>query len=277
MPYWSVEEIDWSRFDPGKVTPMLVSLAKAASMVEHNAADYARYLCDVFPDDPQFKKAVAEWAEEETQHGEALRRWAEHADPDFDFEESFAVFTKGFQLPHVASSVRGSRCGELIARCVVETGTSSYYTAIMHYAEEPVLKAICANIAADEFRHYKLFYTHLKRYLKKENLSAYKRLAIALERIAESEDDELAYAFFASHPEYRFLPYDRNTYKNLYLELACRVYRKEHIDRMTVMVLKAIGIKPHQQVQRAFSWLAWQTLQWRGWLLKHRTAAPAVR
>ena len=58
-------------------------------------------------------------------------------------------------------SSRGSRCGELVARCIVETGTSSYDTALMDAVEEPVLKEICRNIAADELRHYKLFYDHV--------------------------------------------------------------------------------------------------------------------
>jgi len=55
--------------------------------------------------------------------------------------------------------VRGSRSGELIARCVVETGTSSYYTAIADATDEPLLKTYAGHIASDELRHYKLFYT----------------------------------------------------------------------------------------------------------------------
>ena len=54
--------------------------------------------------------------------------------------------------------MRGSRRGEMISRCVVESGTSSYYTAIRDATDEPVLKEIAGRIAADEYRHYKLFY-----------------------------------------------------------------------------------------------------------------------
>ena len=60
-----------------------------------------------------------------------MGRWAALADPSFDFDASFKRFTDGYKIPiEVEKSVRGSRAGELIARCIVETGTSTYYTAL---------------------------------------------------------------------------------------------------------------------------------------------------
>ena len=51
-------------------------------------------------------------------------RWAEMADPSFKLEEAFARFRKGYTPAHFTpeqdGSVRGSRRGEMIARCVVE-------------------------------------------------------------------------------------------------------------------------------------------------------------
>ena len=92
--------------------------------------------------------------------------------------------------------MRGSRTGELIARCVVETGTSSYYAALGEATDEPVLKEICRRIAGDELRHYKLFYGFMKRYLAREPLGILARLKVALGRVAETGDDELPYAYF---------------------------------------------------------------------------------
>src|SRR5262249_37494202 len=151
---------------PARVDPELVKVVKAASLVERNALDYAAYLCSVFADDPEVQRTAHQWAAEEVQHGMALGRWAQIADPSFDFEGAFQHFIAEIKLPLDATEpVRGSRCGEWVARCVVEPATSSMYTALSQAAAEPVLKQICQNIAADEFRHYKLFYTHLKRYL----------------------------------------------------------------------------------------------------------------
>jgi hypothetical protein len=109
--------------------------------------------------------AIARWGEEESQHGRALGRWAEMADPNFRLQEAFARFRKGYKPAHFtdesAGSVRGSRRGEMIARCVVESGTSSYYSAMRDATQEPVLQEIAGRIAADEYRHYKLFYDTL--------------------------------------------------------------------------------------------------------------------
>jgi len=265
MANWTLNDIDWQAFDRSKVAPELVSLAKSACMVEHNGHDYARYLCEVFSDDAEFQKVAHLWAEEEVQHGKALRQWAELADPAFNFDESFKAFTDGYKLPvGGGGSVRGSRCGELIARCVVESGTSTYYTAISEYTDEPVLKQICAHIAADEFRHYKLFYTHLKRYLEKEKLGAFKRFAVALGRITESEDDELSYAFYTAHRgKDTQEKYDRKRSARRYLAAVARVYRKDHIERLVAMVLKAVGLKPNGWLGRASGWLGWQVMQFR--------------
>ena len=271
MAHWTLDDIPWQEFDRSKVKSELVSLAKAACMVEHNGEDYARYLCEVFADDAEFQETARQWAREEVQHGAALRKWAELADPEFRFDQSFGMFTDGYKLPvNVDASVRGSRCGELIARCVVETGTSSYYTAIKEYADEPVLKAICGKIAADEMRHYKLFYTYLQAYAKKENVGLFQRLKIAVGRIAESSDDELAYAFFASHRTRREenAGYDRKHYTQQYLSHVCALYHREHIEKMTMMVFKAVGLKTHTLLQRSAGALAWNVLRWRAARLK---------
>ena len=129
--HWRLEDVSWDRFQGDKVDPELLKVIKAASLVEFNGADYATYLCNVFQGDEEFQSAAKAWAEEEVQHGQALARWAELADPDFDFAASFKRFTDGYSIPLEAqSSVRGSRSGELVARCIVEVGTSSYYSAL---------------------------------------------------------------------------------------------------------------------------------------------------
>ena len=111
-------------------------------MVERNGDDYAIYLKRVFADDPDFQRASDAWAEEEVQHGDALGRWATLADPGWDYGAAFARYRAGYKIDiNADASIRGSRTGELIARCMVETGTSSYYTALGDATEEPVLQA----------------------------------------------------------------------------------------------------------------------------------------
>jgi rubrerythrin len=262
MKHWTLHDIPWQQFDSSKTTPSLIAAIKAASMVEYNGYDYARYLCEIFHDDEEFKTAVHQWAEEEVQHGAALRKWSELADPAFDFDWSFTRFTNGYKLPlDVNQSVRGSRSGELIARCVVETGTSSYYTAIKNSTDEPVLQIVCARIAADEFRHYKLFYMHLKRYLEQEHIGSWQRLRIALSRISESEDDELAYAYYAANTDADTI-YNHNHYKNEYMKAAYQFYHPHDIDKMVAMVMKAVGFTPGGTLQTVFNKAAWGAMQY---------------
>lgn len=258
MKSWTLESIDWTRFDASKVDPETTKIVKAAALVEHNGWEYAAYLKSVFAGDAEFAAAADEWAEEEVRHGEALARWAKLADPCFDFKAAFKDFTEGYKLPLEArESVRGSRTGELIARCIVETGTSSYYTAIKDATDEPVLQKICAFIAADELRHYKLFYSHMKRYLAAEGIGRWERLKIAAGRITETEDDELAYAYFAANRG-EFGRYDRKQASNAYARRAYAYYRPQHVDRGAAMILKAVGLEPrgrlHSVATKALWW-----------------------
>ena len=252
MPTWTLDDIPWDRFDPSKVDPDIVKVVKAASLVEHNGRAYARYLCRVFADDPAFREVAGEWAEEEVQHGQVLARWAGLADPDFDFDSAFLRFSRTITLPtEIAASVRGSRTGELIARCAVEIGTSSYYSALGSAAEEPVLKEICRRIAADELRHYKLFYTHMKRYRALEAPSLWRRLWVLIGRISEASDDELAFAYYAAnHRDGQ--PYDRRQCSRAYARRAIAYYQPHHVERGVAMALKAVGLTPNGRLS---AWL----------------------
>ena len=251
--HWTPADIPWQRFDSAKVDGEILKVVKAAAMVEHNGGDYGTYLCSVFHDDIEFQAVARDWAAEEIQHGQALAQWAELADPGFDFAACFKRFTDGYKIAtHAKASIRGSRSGELVARCIVETGTSSYYTALMEAADEPVLKQICRNIAADEHRHYKLFYEHLRRYLKAEKIGRLRRLAVAIGRLRESQDDELAYAYFTA-TEPPGAAYERKRFAAAYARRAYAFYRPRHVERAVAMALKAVGFSSNG---RLHAWLA---------------------
>ncbi len=258
MKHWRIDEVAWDKFDPAAVDPEIVPLVKAAALVERNGVDYGTYLNRVFVDDPDFRAAADRWSVEEVQHGDTLGRWAMLADPSWDFEAAFRRYKTGYHLPLLDAdlSVRGSRTGELIARCMVESGTSSYYSALGDATREPVLQDICRLIAADEFRHFKLFYDHMKRYLKRERIGLWQRLRIALSRIGESEDDELAYAFYcgSTPPE---AAYRHDQAIAGYMSRAMGMYRYRHLERAVGMILKAIGLPPRGRISAAATRGAW--------------------
>jgi hypothetical protein len=276
MKHWRIDEVSWDRFDRGRIDPGTVPLVKAAAMVERNGTDYAIYLNNVFHDDPDFRQAADYWSLEEVQHGDALGRWAMLADPGWDYEAAFARYKAGFKIPvEATASIRGSRTGELIARCMVETGTSSYYSALAEATKEPVLQQICKLIAADEFRHFKLFYDHMRRYLGRERIGILRRIRIAAGRITESEDDELAFAYYCGN-EPDGVAYDHKRCLAAYMGGAMSVYRFRHIDRGMGMIFKAVGLPPRGRLSDMSARLAWRLLQYRRRKTQSGVSAPLM-
>lgn len=261
MKRWSLDDIPWNRFDSSRVDPEILEVVKAAALVERNGSDYVTYLHGVFGDDEEFKHAASLWAEEEIQHGEALGRWAEMADPDFDFRDAFRRFVEGYRIPvDATASVRGSRTGELVARCVVETGTSSFYSCLRDATEEPVLKDICHRIAGDEFRHYKLFYDHMRRYAEREGVGRLRRTLVVLGRLREIEDDELPFAYYCGNhaPDE---PYERRRCGRDYERRAFRRYRYPHVDKAARMALKAAGLPAKGRLGALAGRLLWREVR----------------
>jgi hypothetical protein len=270
---WTLEDIQWSNFDPAKVTAEMLSAVKAAALVEFNAPDYVAYLKRIFADGgPETLAAIEQWGCEESQHGRALGRWAEMADPDFHLDQAFARFRKGYRPAHFesseATSVRGSRRGEMIARCVVESGTSSYYSAIRDATDEPVLKEIAARIASDEYRHYKLFFDTLNVQAEPD-LPFWRKLLVAAGRIRESDDDELSYAFYCANvrPEDEATkPYVRRTYVRQSFLAGMQIYRPNHIRKLTQMVAKVVGVRVQSRLVDLASALIWRVMRARAGL-----------
>lgn len=107
--------------------------------------------------------------------------------------------------------------------------------------------------------HCKLFYTHLQRYKQKTPFPFYKRLFIALGRLLESEDDELASAYFSANisPE---TPYQQLLFSQEYLGRVYPYYQLHHVNRAMAMVFKAIGLNPHSFWAQPVQHLVWWRL-----------------
>ena len=261
---WSLNDFDWSLIKRDGVDEHLVQTIKTAALVEANSADYVQYLHNVFDDDEAFRAEASEWGREEAQHGAALARWCEEVDPEFEFETALARFREGYRIPVDAEdSVRGSQTGELLARCVVETGTFTFYSAIRDHTEDPVLKQICACIAQDEARHYRLFREYMDRYNATRRLGVLKRIRVALGRINETDDDELAYAFYAANGEMLSVPYDRKHCADAYWARALGFYRPGHVRNAVQMVSKALGMSGKNWFAETLWRSIWRVIQWR--------------
>lgn len=261
--HWELADLPWDRLTPAVVEPTLLATVKTAALVEANSSDYVAYLRNVFANDEEFKHEADRWGEEEAQHGNALGRWAELVDPAFDFRAALARFRAGYRIPVDAeASVRGSRTGELVARCVVESGTCSFYSALRDAAPDPVLREICHRIAQDEARHFRLFKTHLERYQERDPLSHWARAKIALGRIFETGDDELAYAYYSANAP-ADAPYDRVRHGTAYWRRAMTFYARRHLQGAAHMVTVAIGSARLTRWTRTIGTLLWYATRWR--------------
>lgn len=263
---WTLDDIPWSHFDASRIDPTLLRAVKAASLVEYNAPDYVQYLSRVYRSaSPEIVRDIERWGNEEIQHGLALGRWAELADPAFNFQAAFARFHALYRAPHFArgdGSVRGSRRGEMIARCVVESGTASLYTALRDASDEPVLKEIAGRIAGDEFRHYRMFYD-IGRQDAEPDLPRWRKFWIAVSRVNESGDDELACAYYCANvpaDQTAQHPYRRRHYARLYQDTIMGFFRRHHVEKLVKMVVMPAEINPSGRLVGLAGGLIWRVL-----------------
>jgi len=175
---WTVDDIPYDAVDAALMRDEteLFYIIASASFIEITSDLYTRNLIEFYHGDDAIADWLANyWEQEEVQHGIALKRYVEAAWPDFDWEKAYNGFLEEYGALCNLENLAENRSLEMVARCVVETGTSSFYRTLSEAAPEPVLKQITANISADEVRHYKYFYHYFLHYRDRERPS---RLAV---------------------------------------------------------------------------------------------------
>lgn len=195
---WSVDEIPYDRVDPELMRDQteIFYVVAAASFIEITSDLYTRNLIDFFEDDEDVADWLANyWEHEEVQHGVALKRYVQAAWPDFDWEQAYRGFFEEYSPLCIVENMAENRALEMVARCVVETGTSSFYRTLSESVPEPVLKLIAANISADEVRHYKHFYQYFRHYRERERPSRFAVLRQLWRRSAGVKDEDAYIAF----------------------------------------------------------------------------------
>ncbi|ALX43667.1 MULTISPECIES: ferritin-like domain-containing protein [Burkholderia] len=207
MP-WRIEDIDLTRIDRQRAAANedLLLLLCAASFIESGSDLYTSNLSQFFDDDPEVSAWLnAEWEHEELQHGRALKAYIAHVWPEFDWDLAFANFFEEYSKTCSVEAFEKTRALEMVARCVVETGTATLYRAINECSDEPVLKEITDNIRTDEVRHYKHFFRYFKKYNKVEGNGRLAVLGALTRRVLEikSEDSEIAlrHVFAIRYPD----------------------------------------------------------------------------
>lgn len=202
QPRWSLQDISFDHIQKERIVhdQDWFYLLAGASFVESLADLYAHNLVAYYDDNPSAQRWLGrEWEPEELQHGRALRAYVLAVWPDFDWEGAYAAFERAYR-PLCADGLLGpTKALEMAARCVVETGTSSFYGMIQAASPEPVLRDLAARIRADEVHHYKYFYRYFREYQQHERLSRWRLLRELLRRIAEVDQEDSFLAIKAAY------------------------------------------------------------------------------
>lgn len=201
MAKWNYRDIDYHAINHESIREdrFLFTIVSIASFIEITSDLYEKNLVEYYDGDGEITKWLADtWEPEEVQHGQALREYVHHAWPDFDWESSYEGFREEYGALCTIDQFQPSRAREMLARMIVETGTSTLYKALGAYAkdrDEPVLAQICHNIHKDEVYHYDNFEEGFKKYNKQEKLGKIDITKIIYSRLREANDEDIAIAF----------------------------------------------------------------------------------
>lgn len=250
-PRWRHEDLPYDAIDRAAVRDdrLIFYMLATASFVEITTDLYTRNLIDYFKGDPEVQDWLAAgWEPEELQHGAALRRYVNAAWPDFDWERSYRAFLEEYSGYCQVELLGPTRALEMARRCIVETGTCSYYTMIGRLSPCPVLTQLADNIRRDEAGHYAHFHLYFRRYCEDEHPSRLATLKALVGRIREIEGEDGYIAFkhvwLTAIPN---RPFRDRDYKN-FVGAVRKVAVEHYPFRMAAhMASKPLGFSPKAQ------------------------------
>lgn len=220
--HWTLADIDWQAIDHDMARRNVTTyyVITAASFVETAADLYTANLVEHFTDPTARYWLSNYWQPEELQHGLALRTYVETVWPEFDWPTHYHNFFAEYSQLCTMEELETSRALEMVARCVVEAGTSTFYTAVQNSSDEPILKKLTGLIKQDEVSHYNHFRRFFKAYQKHEHIGRLGVVRSLYKRLTEVENEDayigLKHAWLMRHPNKAF---DKTQFDSLLQEL----------------------------------------------------------
>ncbi len=201
MPRWNYEEIEYEKINKKSVenNNFLFKLIAVASFIEITSDVYEKNLHEFYKEDKEITSWLKNvWEVEEIQHGKALRKYVKSVWSDFDWQKAYEEFKKEYIKYCSIDEFQPTKAKEMLARMVVETGTSTFYKALSNYAKdlnEPILEEISHNIHKDEVYHYEIFNKGFNKYNEEEKLGKKDILKVIYSRLKEANDEDVAIAY----------------------------------------------------------------------------------
>lgn len=208
--HWTLDDIDWHGIDTSiaRHNHLTRYVVTAASFIETAADLYTANLVRHFPDPDAQSWLANHWQPEELQHGLALRTYVQTAWPELDWPGYYDQFFAEYSQLCTLEELEPSPALEMVARCVVEAGTSTFYTTLQNFSDEPVLKTLTAYIRQDEVNHYRHFRRFFEKYRHQEQIGRVDIMRSLYKRLTEVENEDayigLKYAWMMHHAQESF-------------------------------------------------------------------------
>jgi hypothetical protein len=253
--HWQISDIAYDTIDRSRVADdeALFHMVTSASFIETGSDTYTRNLVEHFADQPELAEWLAvHWEPEELQHGAALARYVQTVWPRFPWQAAYDSFFDEYErLCTVETLQKGAL--EMVARCVVEMGTTTYYQTLHTLAgrcDEPVLADLVNRIRADEIGHYKHFLAYFKSLKAQQPVSRWgvmRALWARLRELRESDSDvALRHVWAHTHiAGAELFPNGARTYDELSQRMFHQFSQNLPIEQATRMVLRPLML-PHR-------------------------------
>jgi hypothetical protein len=168
-----------------------------------------------------------------------------HVWPEFHWDRAYSEFFADYSRLCKVEEFEATRGLELVARCVIEMGTATYYHSLADNAVEPILAGIARRIRADEINHYKHFYRYFRRYKIIEGQGRLNILAAIARRVLEARQDDVECALRHAHAvRDPFARADDEGFRALRERIGAQVRRHFPVDMAVKMLLKPLDLPP---------------------------------
>lgn len=266
---WDLGSIPWDHFDISQVRDRedLFYLVTAASFIEIAADLYSNNLAQYFAGDHEIVEWLeSSWQKEEVRHGTTLRNYAQLAWPSFNWEFAYSQFFSDYSRKCIISAYEPTHVLEMVARCVVETGTATFYQSLATQTNEPVLKGIALAIRAEEINHYKHFYAYFNKLNVDSITNRWQIFGAVLRRVIEARKDDAECAMWHvfNNPLANTEQQDLRQFKLLYRRLTTQI-KKEYPLAMAAKML----IKPMRLPLKLAQFIEGPVATCSTWILRH--------
>jgi hypothetical protein len=260
MADWTLDNIPLHAIDPALVAndEALFYQITAASFIEIAAELYTENLAVYFEgDDEVVAWLKRNWEHEEVRHGKSLRDYVRHVWPEFDWQRSYDAFYADYSQQCTVEEFEETRGLEMVARCVVEMGTATYYQSLAAQTREPILAGIAARIRADEVGHYKHFFRYFKKYRSLETPGRLRVMGALRRRLLEARRGDAECAVWHAYAE-REPNGDKARYRALCEDLGRRIRSHYPMHMAVKMLLQPLEL-PTPLTRAVQTPLAWAT------------------